>query len=121
PPLGRVHGRRWLGRADDLAAQRSGSGGVVDQNGGSQRLPPSRRRPGPIPAMGTGRRRCGGGEAGKIIFPLRSEVMSDPINIRALQPGTRVVTGDGAVAEIVSNPADGVWLFARYLESPRDP
>ena len=47
--------------------------------------------------------------------------MSDPINIRALQPGTRVVTGDGAVAEIVSNPADGVWLFARYLESPRDP
>ena len=47
--------------------------------------------------------------------------MSDPINIRDLPPGTRVVTGDGAVAEIVSNPADGVWLFARYLESPRDP
>ena len=47
--------------------------------------------------------------------------MSDPINIRALPPGTRVVTGDGAVAEVVSNPADGVWLFARYLESPRDP
>ena len=22
---------------------------------------------------------------------------------------------------IVSNPADGVWVFARYLESPRDP
>ena len=47
--------------------------------------------------------------------------MSDPINIRALSPGTRIVTGDGAVAEIVSNPEDGVWLFARYLESPRDP
>ena len=47
--------------------------------------------------------------------------MSDPINIRALPPGTRIVTGDGAVAEVVSNPADGVWLFARYLESPRDP
>ena len=46
--------------------------------------------------------------------------MSDPINIRDLAPGTRVVTGDGAVAEIVSNPQDGVWLFARYLESPRD-
>ena len=27
---------------------------------------------------------------------------------------------DGAAAEIVSNPADGVWLFARYLTSPRD-
>ena len=47
--------------------------------------------------------------------------MSDPINIRALPPGTQVTLADGAVAEVVSNPADGVWLFARYLESPRDP
>ena len=47
--------------------------------------------------------------------------MSDPINIRTLAPGTRIVLANGAVAEIVSNPADGVWLFARYLESPRDP
>jgi hypothetical protein len=48
-------------------------------------------------------------------------LMSDPINIRELAPGTRVVLTDGAVAEVVSNPADGVWLFARYLEAPRDP
>jgi hypothetical protein len=47
--------------------------------------------------------------------------MSDPINIRALLPGTRITLADGTVAEVVSNPADGVWLFARYLESPRDP
>src|SRR5260370_22695595 len=47
--------------------------------------------------------------------------MSDPINIRALAPGTRITLADGAEAEIVSNPADGVWLFARYLFSPRDP
>jgi hypothetical protein len=47
--------------------------------------------------------------------------MSDPINIRALLPGCRVTLADGAVAEIVSNPADGVWLFARYLEAPGDP
>jgi len=47
--------------------------------------------------------------------------MSDPINIRALQPGTQITLADGAVAEIVANPADGVWLFARYLQSPRDP
>ena len=47
--------------------------------------------------------------------------MSDPINIRDLPPGTRVALMDGAVAEIVSNPADGVWIFARYIESPRDP
>jgi hypothetical protein len=47
--------------------------------------------------------------------------MSDPINIRALMPGTQITLADGAVAEIVTNPADGVWVFARYLSSPRDP
>ena len=47
--------------------------------------------------------------------------MSEPINIRLLAPGTRVVLEDGAVAEIVSNPLDGVWVFARYLSSPGDP
>jgi hypothetical protein len=47
--------------------------------------------------------------------------MSEPINIRSLGPGTRVVLEDGAVAEIVSNPLDGVWVFARYLTSPDDP
>jgi hypothetical protein len=47
--------------------------------------------------------------------------MSDPINIRELSPGTRIALLDGGFAEIVSNPADGVWLFARYIESPRDP
>ena len=33
--------------------------------------------------------------------------MSDPVNIRALAPGTQIALADGAVAEIVSNPADG--------------
>jgi hypothetical protein len=47
--------------------------------------------------------------------------MSDPVNIRALKPGTQITLADGAVAEIVSNPADGVWVFARYLQSPHDP
>ncbi len=47
--------------------------------------------------------------------------MSDPINIRGLPAGARVVLADGATAEIVSNPEDGVWLFARYIESPNDP
>ena len=47
--------------------------------------------------------------------------MSEPINVRLLGPGTRVVLEDGAVAEIVSNPLDGVWVFARYLTSPGDP
>ena len=47
--------------------------------------------------------------------------MPDPINIRTLAPGTRVALVDGAEAEIIDNPADGVWVFARYLSSPRDP
>ncbi len=46
--------------------------------------------------------------------------MSGPINIRDLPAGTRIVLIDGAEAEIVDNPADGVWVFARYLSSPRD-
>jgi hypothetical protein len=47
--------------------------------------------------------------------------MSDPINIRDLAVGSLVILGSGAEAEIVSNPNDGVWLFARYLSSPDDP
>lgn len=46
--------------------------------------------------------------------------MSAPLNVRELAPGTSVVLGDGAVAEIVDNPRDGIWLLARYLSSPRD-
>ena len=47
--------------------------------------------------------------------------MTEPVNIRSLGPGTRIVLEDGAVAEILSNPSDGVWVFARYLTSPDDP
>lgn len=47
--------------------------------------------------------------------------MSEPINIRLVGPGTRIVLDNGAVAEVVSNPLDGVWVFARYLSSPDDP
>jgi hypothetical protein len=43
------------------------------------------------------------------------------INVRDLAPGTAVVLADGAEAEIVSNPGDGMWLFARYVTSPREP
>ena len=47
--------------------------------------------------------------------------MSGPINVRELPVGTRVVLGTGAEVEIVANPGDGIWLFARYLSSPHDP
>jgi len=47
--------------------------------------------------------------------------MSEPVNIRLLGPGARIALADGATAEIVSNPLDGVWVFARYMSSPDDP
>jgi hypothetical protein len=47
--------------------------------------------------------------------------MSGPINIRDLAAGTSIVLADGAEAEIVDNPGDGIWLFARYVSSPGDP
>jgi hypothetical protein len=47
--------------------------------------------------------------------------MSGIINLRLLQPGTTISLTDGSTAEVVSNPLDGVWVFARYLSSPNDP
>jgi hypothetical protein len=47
--------------------------------------------------------------------------MTELVNTRLLRPGMQIVLADGAVAEIVSNPMDGVWVFARYLSSPADP
>ena len=47
--------------------------------------------------------------------------MSGIINLRLLAPGTTIGLSDGSTAEVVSNPLDGVWIFARYLSSPSDP
>jgi hypothetical protein len=47
--------------------------------------------------------------------------MSELLNVRLLAEGTRIALVDGAIAEVVSNPQDGVWVFARYLASPSDP
>jgi hypothetical protein len=46
--------------------------------------------------------------------------MSSVINLRLLEPGTKIGLSDGSTAEVVSNPLDGVWVFARYLSSPSD-
>jgi hypothetical protein len=46
--------------------------------------------------------------------------MNGVINVRLLEPGTTIGLSDGATAEVVSNPLDGVWVFARYLSSPSD-
>jgi hypothetical protein len=46
--------------------------------------------------------------------------MSGIVNVRDLKVGTRVVLGSGQEVEIVSNPGDGVWIFARYLKGAGD-
>ena len=46
--------------------------------------------------------------------------MSDPVNVRDLAVGTRLILSSGAEVEIVANPGDGVWLFARRLSSDDD-
>jgi len=46
--------------------------------------------------------------------------MSEVVNLRLLEPGMKIALSDGSIAEVVSNPLDGVWVFARYLSSPSD-
>lgn len=43
------------------------------------------------------------------------------INILTLEPGTRVRLVGEALAEVVANPQDGVWLFLRYVAAPGNP
>ncbi|MGE0225721.1 MAG: hypothetical protein AB7F35_19695 [Acetobacteraceae bacterium] len=47
--------------------------------------------------------------------------MSTPINVRDVAVGARVILSTGAEAEVLSNPRDGVWLFARYLSWADEP
>ena len=47
--------------------------------------------------------------------------MSEPVNIRLLCPGTRIALVDGATAEIVSNPLDGVLAFREVSHLTRRP
>ncbi|MBO0709834.1 MAG: hypothetical protein J2P47_00985 [Acetobacteraceae bacterium] len=42
--------------------------------------------------------------------------MSDPVNIRLVKPGTHIVLADGSRLEVIDNPQDGVWLFARGVD-----
>ena len=47
--------------------------------------------------------------------------MSKAIDLMTLAEGTKVSTTAGATIEVVDNPKDGVWVFGKYLLSPRDP
>jgi hypothetical protein len=43
------------------------------------------------------------------------------VNLMLLEPGTKISLSNGGEAEVVANPRDGVWIFARYVSSPREP
>lgn len=39
------------------------------------------------------------------------------VEIRDMPVGTNVRLRNGAIAEVTANPADGGWLFVRYIEN----
>jgi hypothetical protein len=47
--------------------------------------------------------------------------MPDIVNLITIAEGARISTLNGATAEVVNNPKDGVWVFVKYLTSPDDP
>ena len=47
--------------------------------------------------------------------------MAQVINLITIEEGATISTINGATAEVVNNPKDGVWVFAKYLTSPEDP
>ena len=47
--------------------------------------------------------------------------MDEVINLMLLEDGVKIATIAGATAEVVENPKDGVWVFAKYLTCPDDP
>ena len=38
-----------------------------------------------------------------------------------LELGDKIAMLNGATAEVMTNPMDGVWIFPRYLAYPYDP
>ncbi len=42
------------------------------------------------------------------------------INVIELQPGDKIQLSGDIIAEVTSNPRDGVWIQARYLTVPDD-
>jgi len=45
----------------------------------------------------------------------------EPIDVRTVEPGTKLKLLDDSVVEVTQNPADGYWVLARYLASPGEP
>jgi hypothetical protein len=46
---------------------------------------------------------------------------SKTVNLLDLQPGMRIGLADGATAEVVDNPQDGMWVICKYLTNPKNP
>ena len=47
--------------------------------------------------------------------------MAEVVNLITIAEGATISTIHGATAEVINNPKDGVWIFAKYLTSPEDP
>ena len=47
--------------------------------------------------------------------------MAEVVNVRLLKAGDKLQVSHGATVVVVSNPLDGVWIFARFLASPAAP
>ena len=47
--------------------------------------------------------------------------MAEIVNLITIAEGATIATINGATAQVVSNPKDGVWVIAKYLTSPEDP
>jgi hypothetical protein len=43
------------------------------------------------------------------------------VDIRTVEPGTKLRLVDDSVVEVTENPADGYWILGRYLTSPSEP
>ena len=47
--------------------------------------------------------------------------MPEVVNLITLDEGAKLATTAGATVEVVENPKDGVWVFAKYVTCPDDP
>jgi len=43
------------------------------------------------------------------------------VNFLDVKPGQRILMKNKAVAEVVENLGDGIWVTGRFVESPEDP
>jgi hypothetical protein len=41
------------------------------------------------------------------------------IPVQDLEPGQKVKLKSDAIAEVVQNPKDGIWVMVRYVSSPQ--